>query len=447
MNNFYNFRESVQRSIRSLVDTFEFIFVRLSKKFYLWVLCLFGLSLVAILFPRNYSLLIAILAACLQWFRRRNGTGEINRYHFESDHAFIKEIGSILPSIKESEFDFKTITSSYAPDGPVTISESFNIDCISNPDWDCKIIIRKQKDRHTSIVSQLRRDAYFLKQYIFDKFINSFTKKCLINEKKIAFSSNFPPDACAVEVFQTDYFMSLCSSDLSVTNVVRYEDGKRILVSQARERAPFNKMDTGTHLIDFCDTAPPVSLHLGIEVIVISGDNYLRVAVQSSKTEFSQGMRAPLASGSMDWEDISLQDSLKDLIKKAAIRELTEEWGKKHPDLPDLIVKRIEPIGYFRMPHRGGKPQFVALAKITNPDANLRPDTSEVYADDSSDAKAIFKVNDISSLRQAVNIIIEENSNLRDSVPLYGAMLCLKTLIENRPKLINEVAGYQSALG
>lgn len=439
---------NIKRRLRSIVDTFKFGFIRLSNNFFLWLACLVVLILFSILFPKDYGWLAKygpLLGAALAyvgWLFRRNGVGIIRTYHFEKDDSYLRRIEKILPSQTEKEFDFYTTKSPLVADGPITISNQFNKNCISNPDWDCKVVERKLKDRNESIVLDLKRNAYFLKQYIFKKFANAFFKKGLINEEKIAFCSDFHPNVKEIEVFQTDYFMSLCSSDLSTTNVVRYEGGKRISVSSATERAPFNILNGELSLIDFSDTVHPVSLHFGIEVIVISNDLYLRLAVQSIETEFSQGMRAPLASGSMDWKDLGSTDGLKDLIRKAAKRELTEEWGKKHHRLPKIEIERIEPIGYFRMPHRGGKPQFVALAKIKNPDAHLRPDITEVYADDSIQAKALFKVNNLDSLIKAVKKIIEEDSSLPDSVPLYGAMLCLKTFLEFRPELAVDVIGY-----
>ena len=85
----------------------------------------------------------------------------------------------------------------------------------------------------------------------------------------------------------------------------------------------------------------------------------------------------------MDWNDRARGRTLKSVTVTAARREFLEEWGKKHPHKPPIRITRIEPIGYFRMPHRGGKPQFVALAKFENPVRDLHPGRSRsVKGDD-----------------------------------------------------------------
>jgi hypothetical protein len=144
----------------------------------------------------------------------------------------------------------------------------------------------------------------------------------------------------------------------------------------------------------------------------------------------------------MDWEDQFGLETLKPLILEAASRELIEEWGRKHPEKPTIRIQAIAPIGYFRMPHRGGKPQFVVFAKLHNDDIDLRPDISEVTADLSESAAARFFVPDLKSLANSTTLMTNKASVYLNSVPLFGALVCLEHAIRLSPQVICNVAGY-----
>ena len=70
-----------------------------------------------------------------------------------------------------------------------------------------------------------------------------------------------------------------------------------------------------------------VSAQIGINLLCVSKDKILLVAIQGGKTMVGQNQRTPTASGSMDWEDLGEVKTFKELGKVAALRELREEWG------------------------------------------------------------------------------------------------------------------------
>ncbi len=194
-------------------------------------------------------------------------------------------------------------------------------------------------------------------------------------------------------------------------------------------------------MMSFEDNSKKISLHGGVELIGVSKDFLLRIAVQGEHTQFSQEKKAPLGSGSMDWNDLENADTLKKLIKISAIREFLEEWGKKHKIKENIIIEDILCLGFFRMPHRGGKPQFVVLCKFGNENIQLRPDSSEVYVEEPEDNDCLFKVRNLSELSNAVSKVLK-NSDCINSVPLLGAMTCLKDAINSNPELISKTLGY-----
>lgn len=182
-----------------------------------------------------------------------------------------------------------------------------------------------------------------------------------------------------------------------------------------------------------------MSLHIGIEVLSVSSDDVFRVAVQSKRTEFSQNMRAPLASGSVDWGDITGATTLKALIQNAARRELSEEWGAANRSIYNKLCQLTpEPIGYFRSVLRLGKPQFVCLVRLNCKDHELAADVSEVF----SDARSSFNASDLVSLMRSLDSILDHHGHLVDSAPLLGAVHILRDLVEKRPDRIREILGY-----
>jgi hypothetical protein len=97
----------------------------------------------------------------------------------------------------------------------------------------------------------------------------------------------------------------------------------------------------------------------GTSTIAFTSDSYLVIVGQSATNAFSQRLWAPSGSGSADWKDVHGFTELQDLVKYSAKRELVEETG-----LSSNEVAWIRAIGYGRLLHRGGLPQFFCLAQL-----------------------------------------------------------------------------------
>jgi hypothetical protein len=184
-------------------------------------------------------------------------------------------------------------------------------------------------------------------------------------------------------------------------------------------------------------------------IIAITEDWWLKLAIQAKSAQVSGGTKAPLASGGIDWTDQKGSTTLKEVLVKAGCRELIEEWGKRRRLGTNRTVIRIrnnkiQPIGFFRMPHQGGKPEFVVFTKIENKVSELFLDFAEVYsAETSATRETLFKVENLRSLNNAVDDMLKGGSAYKDSVPLYGSLLCLKDAITNNAKLICDIAGFE----
>jgi len=98
---------------------------------------------------------------------------------------------------------------------------------------------------------------------------------------------------------------------------------------------------------------------LGASTIAVTSDDYFVVVGQSSPNAFSQRQWTPSGSGSADWKDVRQAADLQQFVQSFAKRELTEECGLAADDVAWLRI-----IGYGRLLHRGGLPQFFCLARL-----------------------------------------------------------------------------------
>ena len=296
--------------------------------------------------------------------------------------------------------------------------------------------------RSANLVESLASRGDVFSAYMTQKFLAALlSSNPLINEEKIGFCNSFWLGRGVCEVYKTTYFYSLCSGDLAMSMVCRDQGGVRRKLVDNGSLTSLLSRENSYEMRSLEDSRKPISLHGGVELMGVSKDYFLRVAVQGDHTQFSQGKKAPLGSGSMDWGDFEKSKTLKNLIKVAAVREFLEEWGKKHKIKEDIVIDDIVCLGFFRMPHRGGKPQFVVLCKFGNHNEQLRADESEVYVDEPEDNDCLFRVRDMTELGQAVGKILE-NADGRNSIPLLGAMSCLKEAMASNPALIAKTLGY-----
>jgi hypothetical protein len=449
-------RHRLVRALISTRDMVRYCYYTLATNFWSWAIVSVVLLAFYLLFPRDLgvlppslggrlgaALLVSVVLLGLRSLLRRLSGGD-RPIEIRTDRGIVSALKKISPSDIEIRDGFVVYNSDIAPQGPIVASEHFNRDCMANPNWDAELILL---DNYTyaRIIDDLKAHSSVLKKYLWKKYKASiFSPNPLTNDPKIGFRSPIISNLRNIEIYETDYFSGLCTADLTTDDIVSISSEGNIELKQ-KAFYPFNKSADGTiQQLDFNDTSKPRSLHGGVEMIAISQDYYLRLAIQSKYAQVSGGMRAPLASGSMDWEDQEGCKTLKQLILKAAHGELVEEWGRKHPRKPPLRITEIQPIGYFRMPHRGSKPQFVVFAKLENLDQDLRPDLAEVEADLRESAGARFHVSTFDKLRSATEQMLHEGGIYQNSVPLFGALVCLEHAIRLFPRVICDVARYDN---
>jgi hypothetical protein len=359
---------------------------------------------------------------------------------YRNDETISRRLAQIGPSRREEDMGFQRLSFRDEPGGQVILSHPFNAGRMSDPDCDWTLRLTLANAEAEAIRQGLRPHRADLVAHGRRAFLAAATDgKALTNEPKVAFAADFPNGLPYVEVFRTSYFLGLCSVDRALQEVAVKVAGRDQTRTRAGDRIAPLLGGNWTVLPDFPAASQAVSLHLGIEVMALSKDGVLRIPLQSTRTQYSREMRAPLASGSVDWEDVEGSRSLKDILRRAARRELAEEWGAGAPALRQrLLSSRLEPVGYFRHPLRLGKPQFVAIGRLDCSDNELCADESEVFGKDDSPhapqgAWMVFRITRLDDLRAAMENILQVPGPYRDSTALLGAAACLAGLLEREP--------------
>jgi hypothetical protein len=173
------------------------------------------------------------------------------------------------------------------------------------------------------------------------------------DEDKIRLSSDLLPSTDLVRVQRTAY------SAFLVTN--------RLGSYEIRERGNSREPIDADEIILRAGRLPTLarsrcSNHLGVDVLAFTIDGRIIITVQSNKNQLSPDLLAPSGSGSVDWAELGECDDLITVLAGAMRREMSEELGLPQSELPDLRAIRV--LGYARMSHLGGKPQFFGVVRL-----------------------------------------------------------------------------------
>lgn len=436
---------SLLRQIRSLWDYYLFFEIKISQhpltlillhilSFILFFLNFFmseGVWFINVILGFVIILAVPIVRALIS----RLGTNRVNSLEFSENKQLLDLSDELKPSRKDSLQGFENFTKKSGFESSVHLSNKINQKTFQKPDWDCKINFDTNSARQKSIISNIRLNSRYFRRYGRQITLEQLFKKPLINEEKVGLHSDITTDMSSIDLFSTDYYSTLCASDSALIDFTEVHEGKRQVINRARGRAPFNFLNSPKTLNPISAEKPPMTNQIGVNLLGVTKDNFFAICVQSRHALRSPGKRAPLASGSADVNDYVEGDSIKAFIERAVLRELREEWGnnKERKVSQSLDAVSLMHLGMFRIPRRGGKPEFCVLAKLNWTVAELTPDQSEVekylaVSDGESDGVE-FYTDTLDSLSKAVTLLLDHAGAVEDSASLYGSLLCLRSAI------------------
>lgn len=216
-------------------------------------------------------------------------------------------------------------------------------------------------------------------------------RKAFINEPKVGMHSNLPAEG-PVKIYKTDYFSTLLTNDL-VNETIYANEGQAPIhdgsdLYPAMQVARSGPGASQWELQSFAHSG--LANHIGVSVLVVTADQWVVIWKQTHKNLRSVGLAAPSGSGSADWEDLRGSLTPKEdpsrgefhrFLESAMIREFLEESHRRGAAVLENSIERIRTIGFFRWLSRGGKPEFVGVAKSSARFDDLTPNADEVYLD------------------------------------------------------------------
>ncbi len=109
-----------------------------------------------------------------------------------------------------------------------------------------------------------------------------------------------------------------------------------------------------------------ISNQVGASTLAVSDDGYIVIVYQNKYNQESKNKLAPSGSGSLDWADVGEeQHDLLSIIEGGAKRELDEECALDDAkDTRPKICSKVRTLGYARLFHRAGKPEFYLIGRI-----------------------------------------------------------------------------------
>lgn len=177
------------------------------------------------------------------------------------------------------------------------------------------------------------------------------------NDKKIRLVDDLLLDDSVdrpITIQKTTYYDSLCTNEI-VWDIIRSKD----LLQPVYNGYEF-MIDYEDKLYTLANS--PCSNHIGITTIAVTRDRKLIFTQQTSWNMQNSGKLVPAGSGSADYEDYRLGDSLADLVIRASERELVEELSLCGKCSEGDIKTQV--IGYARLLERGGKPEFFSISYV-----------------------------------------------------------------------------------
>jgi len=229
-----------------------------------------------------------------------------------------------------------------------------------------------------------------------------------------------------VIVQKTDFRSTICTNFLARPELLPHSRGAHLVRS-------LSFLPDQNMLLDLGESR--ASNQIGVSTLAWTTDGYLVTSVQGAKNARNQGKRAPSGSGGVDFRDLyasSQSASLQAFLIRAMERELREECGLEE----EACLVHTLIIGFARLVHEGGLPEFFGVSVIHAPFPSLciRPSEKPFIA-----ALLPTPVNLRTGSEQALTTVREALKHYREeqregsSFQLYLNLLFLEEYLQREP--------------
>ncbi len=300
--------------------------------------------------------------------------------------------------------------------------------------WYSTVDASEDRTAFDSLEARLRNDGRLFTDVLKLKYASLGDSQRFFNEDKVCLGTDLLAVSDPVTVFRGTYYHGYLTNELATQRV------------DSRDARPLNRysgcsqpvfVQCGVRYELSAIAASTMSNHIGASVLLFTSDRRIQYW-RHIHGEHNIGKASATGSGSCDWSDwaelSSDRRSLSAMVLRAMERELREESGLLGKAVRDEPIE-IRLLGYFRWTRRGGKPEFVGLAKAAIHSEQLHPDVTEVDAP--HDEAYFLEADDLDVLRTEIDRFLAQPD--RCSLPLWVALTCLRARCEKTP---SELAAF-----
>ena len=334
-------------------------------------------------------------------------------------------------------------------------SESLNSALTTKLDWDPRLRIEDSSKNYQYILARISSVQETLRHLIGSKIRRAALDpeaRPLLNERKIAIASDIDAQNDEISVFQSCYFASMLTTDLSSKSVTQRFSNRERIVLYADKNYPLYQDGGKIFLPSLSESAQLISNQIGINTILLTKDNYLVFPRQNLTANMHAGDVMPSASGSMDWDDLATLDTptFRELCKNSALREIREELGRNYTKIRqsgELGLSDFFLTGLYRGLVRGCKPDVAAFGVLNWRRTDLREQLNEIQTLENSPVTS--ENQDESGTTFWLEVLNAEDmkDKLRDfvkaapegrSISLDATLHCVLRALEKHPEVFDQ---------
>jgi hypothetical protein len=294
--------------------------------------------------------------------------------------------------------------------------------------WDNDVVIKEDKQKRIKLLRGIRSRCNSAAEALHSRFIVSRkAKKQFNNDSKLCLADDLRPKTEMVRCYKGGYYISFLTNELCTNVLIRNDEHQTVLFDGRSLFPVVMRSDKSPVLLPLSQSE--MCNHIGISTIGFSKDRKLVLWQQTAKAQQSENQIAPTGSGSCDWKDLAPSRRLKETLKIAMERELTEESSRRGSKVKQNLVEKTIVIGFFRWVRRGGKPEFLGISRLRVNAGDLDPNISEVTQP--THLPLSFPMSSIDDLGDIIEQI-KVNGNLILSVPLVANLECIQHYLAKR---------------
>lgn len=346
------------------------------------------------------------------------------------DRLFTRSLGAARPSAQEGADGFRILHDARVS-GTILMSESFNR-FLRQPSNDLTIT-RDEKGRRR-LLKTLQRRADVLAPILCSKWVREQKQgNQFFNDPKVGVFSPIRSNVGTLSLGKVDYFSAFLTNELTTASVTIRRNGEHVPFYDGTKEFPWSEgASRRLYGLESYDAAN----HLGVSTLGLTKDHFIVFWWQRSNSQVSQRLRAPTGSGSLDWQDLQRGTvSARKLLLTGLEREFHEESNRRGVRAQRQIEESML-LGYFRNLNRGGKPDFVALSRLSVNHVELGPNDDEVEERSRFDRQLVESLEDLDAL--CARLLDDDDSARTLSIPLWANLLALRQAIRDDPQMIRE---------